>query len=196
MPIHTKWGRKKPPAGFEDVEPVLEALENELKDVTSNTDPKIRKLEALWPVHQINWQKSRYIYDLFYVHHRISKQVYQYCINQKLVDAALIAKWKKPGYERLCSTYVINPTNYKFGTTSICRVPWSSRSEDQKQAKDPTVSSMRRNLMSVFAHFFLVSFRFLFSDWLYGVRIGKAWGSSQYIWEQIWTEFGGGSDCS
>jgi len=39
------------------------------------------------------------------------------------VDAALIAKWKKPGYERLCSTYVINTKNYKFGTTSICRVP-------------------------------------------------------------------------
>jgi bud site selection protein 31 len=35
----------------------------------------------------------------------------------------LIAKWKKPGYERLCSTYVINPRNYKFGTVSICRVP-------------------------------------------------------------------------
>ena len=44
-------------------------------------------------------------------------------MTNKLVDAALIAKWKKPGYERLCSTYVINTKNYKFGTTSICRVP-------------------------------------------------------------------------
>lgn len=33
-----------------------------------------------------------------------------------------MAKWKKPGYERLCSTYVINSKNYKFGTVSICRV--------------------------------------------------------------------------
>lgn len=33
-----------------------------------------------------------------------------------------MAKWKKPGYERLCSTYVINTKNYKFGTVSICRV--------------------------------------------------------------------------
>ena len=40
-----------------------------------------------------------------------------------MADAALIAKWKKPGYERLCSTYVINTKNYKFGTVSICRVP-------------------------------------------------------------------------
>lgn len=83
----------------------------------------LRKTESQWPVHQINWQKSRYIYDLYYTHHRISREVYDYCIKNKIVDAALIAKWKKPGYERLCSTYVINPRNYKFGTVSICRVP-------------------------------------------------------------------------
>lgn len=83
----------------------------------------LRKTESQWPIHQINWQKSRYIYDMFYTYERISKEVYDYCINNKIVDAALIAKWKKPGYERLCSTYVINPRNYKFGTVSICRVP-------------------------------------------------------------------------
>lgn len=33
-----------------------------------------------------------------------------------------MAWWKKPGYERLCSTYVINPKNFNFGTVSICRV--------------------------------------------------------------------------
>lgn len=60
---------------------------------------------------------------MYYTYHRISKEVYDYCVNNKLVDAGLIAKWKKPGYERLCSTYVINPLNYKFGTVSICRVP-------------------------------------------------------------------------
>jgi bud site selection protein 31 len=83
----------------------------------------LRKSESQWPIHQINWQKSRYIYDMYYTYNRISKEVYDYCVNNKLVDAALIAKWKKPGYERLCSTYVINPRNYKFGTVSICRVP-------------------------------------------------------------------------
>ena len=83
----------------------------------------MRKSESQWPVHQINWQKSRYVYDMFYVYNRISREVYEYCIKNKIVDAALIAKWKKPGYERLCSTYVINPRTYKFGTVSICRVP-------------------------------------------------------------------------
>jgi bud site selection protein 31 len=124
------------------VEPILEALENELRDKVKESNAKQRKIESMWPVHQINWQKSRYIYDLYYTYHRISKDVYQYCIDQKLVDAALIAKWKKPGYERLCSTYVINPSNYKFGTTSICRVPYKDRNEDQKYAKDPTTGCM------------------------------------------------------
>jgi bud site selection protein 31 len=86
----------------------------------------LRKTESQWPVHQINWQKSRYVYNLYYKYKRISREVFDYCAEQKLIDVALIAKWKKPGYEKLCSTYVINPKNYKFGTVSICRVPKSS----------------------------------------------------------------------
>ncbi|KAL3944173.1 MAG: hypothetical protein SGBAC_001730 [Bacillariaceae sp.] len=139
MPLPKRWHKKKkPPAGFEVVEPTLEALEHELRDKIKDTNEKKRKIESVWPVHQISWQKSRYIYDMYYTYNRISKQVYNYCIQQKLVDAALIAKWKKPGYERLCSTYVINPTNYKFGTTSLCRVPLWDRSTEQKSARDPT----------------------------------------------------------
>ena len=60
---------------------------------------------------------------MYYTYHKISKQVYDYCIINKIIDNGLITKWKKPGYERLCSTYVINPKNYKYGTVSICRVP-------------------------------------------------------------------------
>jgi len=138
-----RWGKKKkPPVGFDDVEPTLEALENELRDRVKESNEGKRKTESLWPIHQINWQKSRYIYDMYYTHNRISRQVYEYCINQKLVDSSLIAKWKKSGYERLCSTYVINPSNYKFGTTSICRVPIYDRSEEARAAKDPTVSAI------------------------------------------------------
>lgn len=97
----------------------------------------LRKNESQWPIHQINWQKSRYVYDMYYTYSRISKEVYDYCINNKVVDVALIAKWKKPGYERLCSTYVINPRNYKFGTVSICRVPKQSLAPGT-EIQDPT----------------------------------------------------------
>jgi bud site selection protein 31 len=141
-----RWGKKKPPHGYDYVEPVLEALENELRDRVKESNDGKRKTESLWPVHQINWQRSRYIYDMYYTYKRISRQIYDYCIDEKLVDAALIAKWKKPGYERLCSTYVINPTNYKFGTTSICRVPLFDRSEDQRAAQDPTVRKLMLRL--------------------------------------------------
>jgi len=139
MPLPKRWNKKRaPPPGFEIIEATLEALEHELRDKIKETNEKKRKTESMWPVHQIGWQKSRYVYDMYYTYNRISRQVYDYCLKQKLVDAALIAKWKKPGYERLCSTYVINPTNYKFGTTSICRVPMKDRGPEQKTAQDPT----------------------------------------------------------
>lgn len=98
MPLPKRWHNKKqPPKGFDVVEPTLEALEHELRDKIKESNETKRKTEAMWPVHQINWQKSRYIYDMYYTYHRISREVYDYCIQQKLVDAALIAKWKKTG---------------------------------------------------------------------------------------------------
>ncbi|CAM9234795.1 unnamed protein product, partial [Hapterophycus canaliculatus] len=115
--------KERPPPGFEILEPTLNALENELREKVNEQHEGKRKNEALWPVFQITWQRSRYVYDMHYVYKAISKDVLEYCIRSKLVDGPLMAKWKKPGYERLCSTYVINTKNYKFGTVSICRVP-------------------------------------------------------------------------
>ena len=76
---------------------------------------------------------------MHYNYHRISKKVYDNCVKNKIADAGLIAKWKKPGYERLCSIYVIK----KFGTTPICPVPMKDWEETQKSAKDPTVGAGR-----------------------------------------------------
>lgn len=133
---------KNPPKGYEYIEPIMEALENELRDKVKESNVGKRNTESVWPVHQINWQRTRYVYDMFYTYKKISREVYDYCLRNKLVDANLIAKWKKPGYERLCSTYVINPQNYKFGTTSICRVPLYDRDERQINARDPTTGCM------------------------------------------------------
>ncbi|CAK8998510.1 Protein BUD31 homolog 1 (Protein G10 homolog 1), partial [Durusdinium trenchii] len=96
------------------------------------------KAEVLWPVHQINWQKSRFVYDLHHKFGRISKEVLDYCVSNKLVDGPLIKMWQKPGYEKLCSTFVINPSNYPYGTTSLCRVPRSSLSKDAVGRRDNT----------------------------------------------------------
>merc|ERR1712013_628695 len=61
-----------------------------------------RKVEALWPIFKIHHQKSRYLFDLFYRRKAISRELYDYCIKEKIADANLIAKWKKQGYENLC----------------------------------------------------------------------------------------------
>lgn len=128
----SKWTKKgRAPAGYEYIQSVMDALERELRERMNEPHEGKRKCEALWPVHQINWQRSRYVYDLFYKYKRISRDVYDYCVRMKLVDANLIAKWKKPGYERLCSTFAINSKNYNYGTVSICRVPKHQLSDDQ-----------------------------------------------------------------
>ncbi|CAH0488581.1 unnamed protein product [Peronospora farinosa] len=131
-PGMSKWSKKnRAPAGFEYIQPVMDALESELREKMNEPHEGKRQCEALWPVHQINWQRSRYVYDMFYKYQKISREVYDYCIRRKLVDANLIAKWKKPGYERLCSTSAINTKNYNYGTVSICRVPRQQLSEGQ-----------------------------------------------------------------
>ena len=122
MSRFTKKGR--PPIGYEYIQGMMDGMESELREkMNEPTAMSRRKSESLWPVHQINWQRSRYVYDLYYKYHKIERNVYDYCIKHKLIDANLIAKWKKPGYERLCSTYAINTKNFNFGTVSICRVP-------------------------------------------------------------------------
>lgn len=142
----THRNKKKAPNDYDVIAPIIEALENELQDRVKESNAGKRKTESMWPVLQIHNQRTRYIYDMFHTHHRISRQLYDYCIKHKMADAALIAKWKKPGYKRLCSTYVINPTNYKFNTTSICRVPLKDRAKDdnaaQLTAQDPTTGCM------------------------------------------------------
>jgi bud site selection protein 31 len=133
---------RPPPPGYDILEAIIDALENELRDKVKESNVNKRNTESIWPVHQINWQRTRYVYDMYYTYSKISKKVYDYCIKNKIADAGLIAKWKKPGYERLCSTYVINPQNYKFGTTSICRVPSKDRGENAKNAQDPTTGCL------------------------------------------------------
>ena len=54
-----------------------------------------RKCEALWPIFKISHQRSRYIFDLFHKRSEISRELYEFCLEQGYADANLIAKWKK-----------------------------------------------------------------------------------------------------
>merc|ERR1712217_960602 len=59
----------------------------------------------------------------------ISKELLEFCINERYADRQLIAKWKKTGFENLCCMRCIQPQDTNFGTVCVCRVP--------RKQKDP-----------------------------------------------------------
>ncbi len=120
MPRHK---RKAPPEGWELIEPTLDELEAKMREVESAPHEGKRKTEALWPIFKVHNQRSRYIYDLYYKRKAISKELYEYCLNENIADKNLIAKWKKQGYENLCCLRCIQTRDTNFSTNCICRVP-------------------------------------------------------------------------
>ena len=87
--------KEKPkPEGWEEIEPTLSALDAKMREAETVSHEGKRKNETLWPIYQIHYQRSRYIYEM-YKEHKISRELYDYCVTQKIVDAPLIAKWKK-----------------------------------------------------------------------------------------------------
>jgi bud site selection protein 31 len=61
---------------------------------------------------------------------------YDFLVREKIADGALISKWRKPGYEILCSMLAIQRGNHNFGTTSHCRVPMKKRASQQRITPD------------------------------------------------------------
>lgn len=61
---------------------------------------------------------------------------YNFLVREKIADGALISKWRKPGYEILCSLLAIQKGNHNFGTTSHCRVPMKLRAPQQRITPD------------------------------------------------------------
>eukprot|EP00457_Paulinella_chromatophora_P018426 gb/GEZN01019741.1/.p1 GENE.gb/GEZN01019741.1/~~gb/GEZN01019741.1/.p1 ORF type:complete len:149 (-),score=22.80 gb/GEZN01019741.1/:170-616(-) len=125
-----KTKRSKKPAGFDVLEETLEALDQKMREAEMEDIEGKRRAETLWPIFRIHHQKSRYIYEMFYKKKKINREVYDYCIRQKIADEALIAKWKKQGYERLCCLQCMQPKDHNFGGTCYCRVPKKKRDAD------------------------------------------------------------------
>ena len=65
--------------------------------ITAENEPHEgkRKAETAWPIFRIHHQRSRYIFDLFYRKHEISRELYEFCLREKYADPNLVAKWKK-----------------------------------------------------------------------------------------------------
>lgn len=138
---------KTPPAGYEKVEPTLTKLQAKLKEAQRQSlqSSTATKHSSLWPVLKLNHQISRYVYTMYYQRKAISRELYDFLLRQKYVNADLIAKWKKPGYENLCCVGCIVVSEKNHGTTCICRVP---RDEVEGRNQDGCVTCGCRGCFS------------------------------------------------
>jgi bud site selection protein 31 len=123
--------KNRTPAGFEVLEETLEALHAKMREAEEADGEGKHRNATMWPIMRIHHQKSRYVYDMYYKQKKISKEVYDYCINKKIVDKNLIAKWKKPGFDRLCCLRCIQTKDKQFGNACVCRVPKKTREQGE-----------------------------------------------------------------
>jgi len=114
---------RKAPEGWDEVLPQLEEFQAQMRDAVNEPHEGKRRSEATWPITKIHYERSRYIYELYYKKKAISRELYDWLLQEKWGDANLIAKWKKPGYEFVCSLQALDKKGTNFGTTSLCRVP-------------------------------------------------------------------------
>ncbi|KRZ14755.1 Protein BUD31 -like protein [Trichinella zimbabwensis] len=121
--------REIAPKDWEVIESTMEDFDRKMREAQSEPHEGKRRVESLWPIFRIHHQRSRYLFEMYYKKKEISKELYQFCLDQKLADAALIAKWKKPGFENLCCLRCIQTRDTNFGTNCICRVPKSKLDE-------------------------------------------------------------------
>lgn len=124
--------RKRPPPDWPLISEQIDSFSQQMRTIETTPTESKRKVEALWPIFQLTHQRSKYIYNLYYKKKEISKELYDYCLREKHADAALVAKWKKPGYEKLCCLLCIQNSNHNFRTTCICRVPKDKLEDDRR----------------------------------------------------------------
>ncbi|KAI3438040.1 hypothetical protein D9Q98_000483 [Chlorella vulgaris] len=136
MAFRRKLKNKQPPEGWELIEEVIEDFEQQMKDAVNEDTSGKRRNETTWKVTRIHWEKNRFIYDLMYNRKVMSRELYEWLVREKMADGALISKWRKPGYEILCSLLAIQKGNHNFGTTSHCRVPLRQRGAQQRISPD------------------------------------------------------------
>jgi len=114
---------KPPPEGWDEVESVLDDIQRRMREAENESHEGKRKNESLWGVMRLDHQRSRYIFDQYYKKKAISKELYEWLLKEKWANGALIAKWKKSGYDNLCCVSCVLPSNFTHGGVCVCRVP-------------------------------------------------------------------------
>ena len=122
MSLKVRLAGKRKPEGWAMIEPTLVEFEERLREAVNDPHEGKRKCEANWPIHRIHYERNRYIYDLYYRQEKLSRQLYEFLVREKVVDGALISKWRKPGYERLCCLKCISTRDTNFGTVRFINI--------------------------------------------------------------------------
>lgn len=113
---------RQPPEGWDLIEPTIEELDAKMREAETESHEGKRRTEALWPIFKIHHQRSRYIFDLFYKRKAISRELYDYCIKNRIADASLIAKWKKQGKPLISVVYYVVFLHFLVIFALVCRL--------------------------------------------------------------------------
>ena len=114
------------PKGFDRIAPKLKELEENSLDL--GPDIRLKGPTAKQPQAkmQANYDRSRYVYNLFYKNNNISRELFDFLIKNGYADQKLIQQWRKPGYEKLCCLECMKGQTSNFGGSCICRIPRST----------------------------------------------------------------------
>lgn len=117
---------RKPPHGFELLNDKLDEFEASMREAVYEPHEGKRKIEATWAIARVNWERTRFVFQAFR-RGVVSKAVFEYCADSKLIDGSLATKWMLKGYERLCCVQCVHRNNHSFGGSCVCRVPIKDR---------------------------------------------------------------------
>ena len=89
MSLKVRLASKRKPAGWELVEPTLLQFEERLREAVDDPHEGKRKCESSWPIHRIHYERNRFVYDLHYKQQKISKELYEFMVREKMADFAI-----------------------------------------------------------------------------------------------------------
>ena len=131
---------KRPPAGWDLIEESIEDFEQQMKDAVAEEHEGKRRTSSRGASTTCTGRRTLHLRPA--VPEKVmSEELYNY-LCEKVADQALISKWRKPGYENLCSLLAIQKDDTNFGTASICACRWRQRAPPQQLA--PTAHRMHQ----------------------------------------------------
>ena len=71
-----------PPPGWDSVKDIVLKLNEEMRWAENSDDTSIPTQEQIWKVMQLNWKRSRPIYEMRWKQNKISNELYEWILNQ------------------------------------------------------------------------------------------------------------------